>query len=222
MLRTASGWEVYFTGFAAQTPCVTKPSTILVPAITPTASKLAQITDHLFTRQFKLATDTKKSSGLSAGVKAGIAVGASGGSFLLAGLAFMIFRIKRNGAAANTPMSAQSANMEETALSAVVSPTAHELASPHSALNSPGSERNEWPMASGSPPTYDHILARPLAGKSQVPQELPGSTFILEHHPAFASSDVSSQPVTGPSSPPRSPPRGSTASPIVSPLDSPK
>lgn len=120
--------------------------------------------------------------------------------------------------------------------------SAHELASPESQAQTPKSPQSNWPMSSASPPpTYEAEKRRPVSIKADKPQELPGSTFMNQHHPAFASA-TNSTGKTSPQSPPVTPstPAGGSVggslavtpspsasgggfrSPIVSPLGSPK
>ena len=183
-----------------------------------TTSGITIITEHVFTRKYEL-TASGASTGLTAGARAGIAIGVCGAALLLAG--FVLFLLRRRKTR-QTALTSQNNNMIERSFSPTFAPAPQELASPEGGVNSPGSARSSWPMSPGSPPAYNQSIPRTLSGKLQSPQELPGSTFIHEHHPAYTASEEPQQPVTAPSSPPGSPPRKSTTSPVVSPLGSPK
>ena len=212
-----SGWQIYFSSIGAQTPCYTIPSQTFVPAVSVTTLGITLITEHVFTRKYELLAPGS-SAGLAAGAKAGIVIGVCGAAVLF-GL-FVLFLMRRRQAR-QTAMGSQN-NMAERSFSPEFAPGPQELASPESRVNSPGSGRSNRPISSGSPPAYHQSIPRSLTGKLQSPQELPGSTFIHEHHPAYTGREQPQQPVIATSSPPRSPPRKSTASPVVSPLGSPK
>jgi hypothetical protein len=212
------GWQIYFSSLGGQTPCYTMPPQTFVPAASATISGLTLITEHVFTRKYELTT-SGTSSGLGAGAKAGIAIGVCGAAVLFTGFVFLLLRRRK---APQTTTTSQNNNMTERSFSPTFAPGPQELASPGRGINSPASARSNWPTRSGSPPAYNHSMSRGLSGKLQSPQELPGSTFIHEHHPAYARSEQPQLPVTAPSSSPGSPPRKSTTSPVVSPLGSPK
>ena len=214
----SSGWQVYFSTIGAQTPCYTMPSQTFVPAVSATISGLTVITEYVFTRRYEL-TAPASPGGLATGAKAGIAIGICGAAVLL-GL-FGLFLLRRRQARQTTSVS-QSNNMVERSFSPTFTPGPQELASPDSGVNSPGSARSNWPMSSVSPPAYNQSIPRSVSGKMQSPQELPGSTFIHEHHPAYTGGEEPQQPVAVPSTPPDSSPRKSKTSPVVSPLGSPR
>ncbi len=98
-------------------------------------------------------------------------------------------------------------------------PNMHELDSPEARTTSPSAAPAGWPMFP-SPPAYDphKIVPAPIVTKQPPapPQELPGSTYIHEHHPAYsaAGSSVGTPTETTPGSPPRTP--GEQASPVLS------
>jgi hypothetical protein len=193
------------------------PSQTFVPAVSVTISGITIITEHVFTRRYEL-TAPGKSGGLDSGATAGLAIGVCGAVLVLVGLIlFLIWRRKARQSAAISRN-----NMTERPFSPTFAPGPQELASPEGAVNSPGSARSDWPMSSGSPPAYNQSMPRTVSGKLQSPQELPGSTFIHEHHPAYTGSEQAQQPVRAASSPPESPLRKSTTLPVVSPLGSPK
>jgi hypothetical protein len=214
----SSGWQIYFSSVGGQTPCYTMPSETFVPAASAAILGITLITEHVFTRKYELAAPGM-SSGFGAGAKAGVAIGLCGAALLLAG--FVLFLLRRRKAQ-QTATASQNNNMVERSFSPTFAPGPQELASPEERINSPISAASNWPTSSGSPPAYNQSMPRGLSGKLLSPQELPGSTFIHEHHPAYSGSEQPQLPVTAPSSPPGSPPRKSTTSPVVSPLGSPQ
>ena len=218
----SSGWQIYFSPVGGQTPCYTMPSQTFVPAQSATISGITVITDHVFTRKYELTT-LGISSGLGVGAKAGIAIGLCVAAIILGG--FIFFLLQRRKARQMATVS-QNHDTVEQSFNPTLAPRPQELASPERRINSPGSAGNNWPMSSGSPPAYNQSMPRGVSGKLVSPQELPGSTFIHEHHPAYTASEQPQVPAIPPSSPsrspPGSPPRKSTTPPVVSPLGSPK
>ena len=210
------GWQIYFSSIGAQKPCYTMPSQTFVPAMSATIPGITVITEHIFTRKYELTTSSNL-GGLATGAKAGIALGVCAAALVLAGV--VLFMLQRRRARQTTAASRN--NMIERSFSLTFPPGPQELASPESVGHSPGSMRSDRPTSSASPPAYNLSIPRAVSGKVQLPQELPGSTFIHEHHPAYIGSEEPQQPLTAPSSPPRSPPRKSTTSPVVSTLGSP-
>ncbi|KAL9115096.1 MAG: hypothetical protein Q9227_000890 [Pyrenula ochraceoflavens] len=167
-----SGWQIYFGQLGGQTPCYTMPATTHVPASSP-AQGVAVITEHVFTRKYSLAAGAASGadSGISTGAKAGIAVGAAGGAAALAALAiFTIMRRRKAKAKIDRekdephPYREEDRNPETPA-----SAPAHELPSPYAGI-SPPSTTAPW---------------RFFPAVKQIVQELPGSTYIHEHHPAY-------------------------------------
>jgi hypothetical protein len=211
------GWQVYFSTVGAQKPCYTMPSQTFVPAMSATISGITVITEHIFTRKYELATSSNL-GGLATGAKTGIAIGVCAAALVLAGVVLFLLRRRR---ARQTTVTSRNNNMIERSFSPTFSPGLQELASPESIGHSPGSARSNWPISSGSPPAYNLSIPRAVSGKVQSAQELPGSTFIHEHHPAYVGSEEPQQPLSAPSSPPESSPRKSTTSPVVSTLGSP-
>lgn len=186
--------------------------------MTATVSGLTVITEHVFSRKYEL-TAAPVSQGLTTGAKAGLAVGIAAVVLAIMGFTLVLVRKRR---ARNQEVPKLNSNMEERPFSPIFTPGPQELASPEGHLSSPGSGRGDWPMTSASPPAYNQTVARDSLRKQHPPQELPGSTFIYEHHPAFVGDSESRQAVTAPNSPPGSPPRRSPKSSVVSPLASPK
>lgn len=237
------GFQVYYTNIGAYTPCYSTPSITLVPASTSASMTGALITNHVFAEMFPL-TSPKHSPVLPNGAKAGIAVNVALFIGIIVAIIWYRRRKIRKIAEANR---ATTFPPVEPAMS-MVGPksrvsSAHELASPESQTQTPRSPQSNWPINTASPPpTYEPQKGRPVSVKADKPQELPGSTFLHEHHPAFASATASTDS-TSPQSPPRTPTtpargstsgspvmtpsssfagRGGSRSPIVSPLSSPK
>ena len=192
------------------------PSQTFVPAMSATIPGITVITEHVFTRKYELTTSGNL-GGLATGAKAGIAIGVCAAALVLAGV--VLFMLRRRKARHTTVTSRN--NMIERSFSFTFPPGPQELASPEGVGHSPGSARSDRPMSSGSPPAYNLSIPRAVSGKVQSAQELPGSTFIHEHHPAYVGSEEPQQPLSAPSSPPESSPRKSTTSPVVSTLGSP-
>jgi hypothetical protein len=183
---------VYPTELGYGTPCYTVPSITLVPGRTPTISGITIITNMVFAKKYLLSDPnaTLAAVGLSKDAIAGIAIGATALAFLLAALIFWLRRRAQDRKKAEMQKPAfipRSQEMEEphdiTRPSELPSPHRQPMM-PHTA--STGVSGNS-PMGLGSPPpTYDQgACLRPLSAKMTIPQELPGSTFIYEHHPTF-------------------------------------
>ncbi|EHY60837.1 hypothetical protein ABEF95_013740 [Exophiala dermatitidis] len=238
------GFQVYYTAIGAQTPCYSDPATKFIPASTPTISGLTLITDHVFSQMYMLAKPSSHGVKLPLGAKIGIAVNAVLFVGIIIALIFFIRRRRMKAAAAENARST-TFPPQEPALQMSEAPNTHELDSPEAqtTTKSPGTPGDpNWPIfPASSPPAYEHPRAKPLPSNKlspSTPQELPGSTYIHEHHPAYSSGDSATE-VTAPSSPPRTPvqqktqknspvlsaltPRsGNQSPPFVSPLGSPR
>ena len=169
------------------------PSQTFVPAMSATMSGITVITEHIFTRKYELTTSGNLSS-LATGAKAGIAIGVCAAALVLAGVVLFLLRRRR---ARQTTVTSRNNNMIERSFSLTFPPGPQELASPEGVGHSPGSARSDRPMSSGSPPAYNLSIPRAVSGKAQSPQELPGSTFIHEHHPAYIGSEEPSAAAYG-------------------------
>ena len=223
-----SGWQVYFTDLGGLTPCFSMPSTTHVPASTLTVSGVTVITEHIFTRKYELSNRALHGSKvLSTGAIAGTATGAVAGLAVLGALVFFWLRRRR---AQRMPQTMPTPGGGGEMLVASPASATHELASPQTLPNSPGSVRSGW-ISPASPPAYERNVDPFRTKVRPVAQELPGSTFIFEHHPAYSGQEDESTTAAAPSSPPRtpgrSPPRSphakTTSSPVVvSPLGSPQ
>ena len=203
------------------------PTITHVPASTSTVSGLTVITEHVFTRKFDLSdAATRGPVSRGAGAIAGITIGGVAGLAIIAALIFFLLRRRTAQKVPQTfPTTAGGGEMVVTSPASA----AHELASPHTLPHSPGSGRSAW-ISPSSPPAYEHNIDPYRAKTRPVAQELPGSTFIFEHHPAYTGQENESATAT-PSSPPRTPGRTPPQSPhakttsspqVVSPLGSPK
>lgn len=174
-----SGWQVYSTAFGGQTPCYTMPTVTFAPSSTLTGSGVTLITDHLFSRKYELAVAARSS--LSTGATAGIAVGAAIGALsLLSIVVAFILRKKKARRTMRSDNQTEPPLPEEKPPGTPRSPNAHELPSPHSG-SSPQSAKNQWHFF----PSGEGTRTPPR----QIVQELPGSIFINENHPAYRSAD---------------------------------
>ena len=234
------GWQVYSASLAGEIPCYTALTSTFVPQSTPTLSNFTLVSNELFTRRFLLTQPGP--SGLSSGAKAGIAGGtANAVLFILILMAIFAVRKRRRVQKRELEARDNARNLEELPYYFDPSTGPQELASTVNNNNddpqSPVSGRSEWPMGPGSPPAYrQQAPPLPVSPKSnRPPQELPGSTFIHEHHPAFTRVSNEEQPrapattaMTTPSTPPappgspQTPPHKNPISPAVSPLGSPQ
>jgi hypothetical protein len=220
------GYQVYYTAIGPNTPCYSVPSTTVLPASSPTNAGLTLITDHIFAEKFTLIKPKK--GGLSGGTVAGIAGGTANAVLFILLIWLVIWYRKRR---ARRILEANRATtfppVEPTVPMAEVPQTPHELPSSDPNARSPQlplTNKTAWPMGAippSSPPEYSPGGRESLSKVSSVPQELPGSTFIHEHHPAFSSRDPLE---TTPGSPPMTPTRSrrdSEGSPMVTPLSTP-
>ncbi|ERF76931.1 hypothetical protein EPUS_02643 [Endocarpon pusillum Z07020] len=222
-----SGWQIYFTDLGGQTPCFTRPTITHIPATTSTVAGLSVITEHVFTRKYDLSDGAIQGSrSLGTGAIAGIAVGGVAGLGVIGALIFFYLR-RRKAQKAPQTLATFGGGEGEMVIASPATATA-ELASPHTLPNSPGSGRSAW-ISPSSPPAYEHNVDSFRAKARTVAQELPGSTFIFEHHPAYAGQEDQSVTVA-PSSPPRTPGKTPPGSPhakttsstqVVSPVGSP-
>lgn len=223
------GYQVYYTGIGAQTPCYSVPSSTLIPATTPTdAARLTLITQTVFAQRFELVEENS-GGGLTGGALIGTIVGPIAAVILLANIIVVCMwrrrKVRRREAELNR---ATTFPPNEPAIHPSEPPqTPHELASPDM-IRSPRSPQmgqiNGWVSTGSSPPAYDS--SRNLAGigatKLQIPQdpqELEGSMFIHQHHPAFGTeSTAPSTTAASPSSDrPRTPKTPRTPQAIRSP-----
>ncbi|ETN37739.1 uncharacterized protein HMPREF1541_07362 [Cyphellophora europaea CBS 101466] len=229
------GYQVYYTGIGAQTPCYSIPSTPLVPATTRTdTARFSLVSQTIFAQKFELAGQAG-GDGLSTGALIGVIAGPVVFSLLV--INFVIFfmlrrrkvrRIREAERATTYPPFEPIMPQNE------VPQTPHELASPDVARSprSPQMGQIGWVTSPGSsPPAYDSQRNLNLIGPAKLqipqdPQELEGSTFIHQHHPAFtgeptsaSATDISpkfERPKT-PKTPIRSPQGSDRNSPLITP-----
>ncbi|KAJ9605609.1 hypothetical protein H2200_010266 [Cladophialophora chaetospira] len=237
------GYQIYYTNIGLTTPCYSIPATSYVPATTPTIAGLTLVTDHVFSQKYMLVPQKANYSGLPFGGKIAIPASIWAVIIVLIGVAIWYVRRKRRlrrEAEANraTTFPAEEPAMHQISTSRAA--TMHELDSPEPQATSPSRVSAGWPIiAPQSPPAYDPQTTAPtpaITKQPPAPLELPGSTYIHEHHPAYsnAGSSVGTPTETTPGSPPGTPseqkspvlsavtPRSETHSPMfVSPLASP-
>lgn len=184
------------------------------------------ITDHVFAQKYTVVIPPRGRKEIPLGGKIGISVNAVLFVILIIGVIWCLRRRK----ARRIAKEARSTTYPpvEPTLQMSRAPTAHELDSPNSGNQSAGIAAVSWPPIPPvvSPPAYDVSKTRPTAisSKTPVPQELPGSTFIYEHHPAFSATTASGSDVPSelsPTSPPRTPTQSAVDSEKKSPLLSP-
>lgn len=222
-----SGYSIYFSAFGAETPCFSKPSQTYLPATTAGGSQVSVITDTVFTRKYALVKPNGPQ--LSPSAIAGITIGSAIAAAIPFFLVWLLRSMKaskakdaegeKDGAGVTFPPhepsldTSQDINEAPSAAKTIRSP--HELASPEGSASVPSTLKG-MPLAASifqspsSPPAYEIPAA--------VPLEMPGSTYIHEHHPAFGGSETEANPRTPPRSPPGSPGMtASTRSPILSP-----
>jgi hypothetical protein len=193
------------------------------------------ITDHVFAQKYVVVSPKKKKE-----PELGAIIGAPLNGILVIAIGIFIYiKLKKRRAAKAAAAATTTYPPEEPTLQMSRAPTAHELDSPEAQARTPVANTANWPIFPlSSPPAYEG-KSRPMSAKPTVPQELPGSMFIHEHHPAFSTRDAPSE--FTPSSPPRTPthsavdsekrspilsastPRSEAQSPLfVSPLASPR
>ena len=200
-----SGWSVYTSTIAGQTPCYTTPSMLLVAPISsiPSGSPTPSIVNaQIFTLQYVLAPPS--GSSLSNGAKAGIIVGSIIGAVLLAAAAVLFVRYRRREAQAirdatmprlaydphdyasqkgQSPMTPHSIFSRARTVSSpqtIAGTSIPELPSPPP-ISATSPNVPNWPV----PQAMSSVVVPVTHPMPQPVMELPGSTFINEHHPAF-------------------------------------
>ena len=176
-----NGWGVYTNTLAGQLPCFTTPALPLVaPSTTGNGPAPTVISSQLFTLRYMLEP---AQSTLSSGVQAGIGIGAAAGALSIASIALFVIRRRRQALArraATIPRSIYEAPKEfspQTPASAFTFGQSVATTTPSTPI------RSELP--SPPPPVSP---SRSMFHQNQVStpvMELPGSTFIHEHHPAY-------------------------------------
>ncbi|KIW14163.1 hypothetical protein PV08_06944 [Exophiala spinifera] len=217
------GYQVYYTAIGGQTPCYSIPSATLVPVSTPTVSDLTIITDHVFSNMYHLVAAAPEKHKLPTGAIIGISVNACLFVLCLCGIWFCIRRVRRNRALKAAAAGTTTYPPEEPALQMSRAPTTHELDSPEAQPGASDALSRWGSVPASSPPAYDQEKSK-LKPRPLIPQELPGSMWMNEHHPAFSGEGEHTPIETTPSSPPTTPchkatPEGSR-SPVLSSVTS--
>jgi hypothetical protein len=207
LLTCDSGYQLWFTGLGASTPCYSVPSTILVPESTPAnTANWGLITQTVFARHFDLVAPTDN-SGLPTSHLIGIIAGSILGPLLIINIV-VIFLLRRRKARRQAEAEANRVTtfppIEPTMPPTEAPQTPHELASPDMGARSPRSPQMgqlKWSLLGpgSSPPAYDSqrslgFMAATKLKIPQDPQELEGSTSLNQHHPAFAGDEGSISP----------------------------
>lgn len=241
---------MHVSALGPETPCYSMPSKTYVPATTVSASQVSVVTDMVFSRRYLLVK--KSGPQLPPGAIAGITIGsalAAATPFFLVWLLRSIKQSKmddtggeKEGQGATFPPNEPTIETAQTvnkapATGKTYSP--HELAGPNRGVDTPNTLKSV-PFSApsfrspSSPPAYEVPAAIPL--------EMPGSTYIHEHHPAYGrpEGEISSRspaksppgspgitastrsPILSPSSPFRAESPGNTNSIMITPLGSPR
>lgn len=244
LLMECSGYQVYYTNIGPQTPCYSVPSTALVPESTRSnTASFSLISQTVFAQKYDLVPPANE-GGLSTGTLIGVIAGPVVAFLLLVNFAifFMLRRRKvRKIREAEANRATTYPPVEPIMPLGEAPQTPHELASPDIVRSprSPQMGQINWVTSPGSsPPAYDSQRNLSLIGpaKLKIPQdaqELEGSTFIHQHHPAFAADSTGTpftpnaapsppgdQPKT-PKTPVRSPQGSDRNSPLVTPSSGP-
>jgi hypothetical protein len=157
------------------------------------------ITDHVFSQKYALVVQPE-SNKFPPGAK--IAIPITIWAFIMAVAGFTIFYVRRKRKARREAEANHVTTFppEEPAMHQVSrsrAPTAHELDSLDAKSPTPTAvAATGWPIYQATtPPAYDpnKAAASPVVTKQPpaAPQELPGSTYIHEHHPAFSTTESS-------------------------------
>ncbi|KAJ9494095.1 hypothetical protein H2202_010402 [Exophiala xenobiotica] len=219
------GYQIYYTALGSQTPCYSNPSTTLVPASTPTDSGVTLITEHVFSDMYMLAPTVPPKHTLPTAAVIGISVNAVLFIAVIISLWWWFGPRKRRRARAAAARTTTFPPEEPALPQMSRAPTMHELDSPERQAGSPGALSRWGSFPASSPPAYDQEKGKPKPKpKPIVPQELPGSTWINEHHPAYSGDDTSTPTEVTQPSPPRTPIQKATPteprSPVVSAITS--
>ncbi|KAI4147288.1 MAG: hypothetical protein LQ340_005631 [Diploschistes diacapsis] len=176
-----NGWGVYTRSIAGQLPCFTTPAIPLAPPGTSGSGPAPTvISSQLFTLRYTLEPTQ---STLSPGAQAGIGVGAAAGALSIASVALLMIRRRRQAyarRAATIPRSPYEAPQDfspKTPASGTTFGHPFAPATPQTPI------RSELPSP---PPQHSpsRSVFRPAPISASV-TELPGSTFLHEHHPVY-------------------------------------
>ena len=210
-----SGWSVYTAAlYGQQTPCYSVPPVPLLAPTARKAKRLAflsaraasttTVTNQIYTLRYPLVPH---GSSLSVGAKAGIAVGAVAGAAILAVLLFFFIRHQRARAHARQFNDASTVFSGPSFMGPAEKNHRQSFMAPNSGYHPNQHPRMELPSPIEGPveqPPLQHnemwfpnsqpvpIIQQPHPHMQQqqqptpfAPTELPGSTHIHEHHPAF-------------------------------------
>lgn len=215
-LTCNSGYSVHSSAIGAETPCVSKLSKAYIPA--STISGATVITDTVFTRNYALVD--KPNNTLSTGAIAGIVIGAV---LAAAGTPAFLILIIRNMKKHKTEKGdeKQGDGITFPPVEPALDPTTHisevpATAAPHSP-HEMASPQNGTPIITKGMPLPHRTSTNHSAYEvpAIIPLEMPGDTYMHEHHPPYGSTDGT--PNT-PGSPPQTPSAvSSTRSPVLSP-----
>ena len=185
---SSSGWSVYTSALAGETPCYTTssiPAQLANATLTASGASASIISTEVFTLRYAL-TQQQQHSALSLGAKIGIAVGAAGGG-ALALLALAIFIRKRR---AQIRAQREEANMPKPESGNMYQRGYNGSQAALSELPSPQTIRPPTPPLPENALWFNMPLGSHTAVRAMTPTELMGSTYINEHHPAYGVSPV--------------------------------
>lgn len=196
---------------------------MLIPVSTPTIPNLSVITNQVFAERFILVEPPSTRRRLPLGALIGIPLNAVLLVVIIIVVILCLRRRKQRREASLARATTFPPFEPRLQMSDVNNP--HELANPVGQAQSPRTPVTSWTGWPGSsPPSYDHsrIVTSPI--KLTPAQELPGSTYIHEHHPALSNSRTRTE--TSDNTPPGTPSTptrqiglglGERVSPVASP-----
>lgn len=170
---------------------------------------------------YHLVAATPEKHKLPTGAIIGITVNACLFVLCLCGIWFCVRRVRRNRARKAAAARTTTYPPEEPALQMSRAPTTHELDSPapQPGISDALSRWGSVPVS--SPPAYDQEKAKPKP-RPLIPQELPGSMWMNEHHPAFSGENTPTEatPTSPPTTPGHKATPGESRSPVLSAITS--
>lgn len=212
MLISFRGYSVYSTAIGSETPCYSTPSTILVPAATPTISGLAIITDLVFSKRYDLEP-VKSGGGFPTGGIIGITVNAV--LFVCVIIAIIWYRRRKRRRQSLQAGRSTTYPAEEPALAPESKSILPQELSSSGLAEARHNSRGFWPFGSATSPSVRGTDKKMQRSDVMGLQELPASTYINEHHPAFGGPETITEKT--PRTPKRSPVTSSTGSPAITP-----
>ena len=202
MLILISGWSIFTSTIAGQTPCFTVlPTVLTAPSITGLRRRApisVVVTTQLYTLKYALSPQR---SSFSKGAIIGIAVGV--GIVVLLGILAVIVAVrKRRNKNKERGLSegaiiGDGSHTGENRFATLYHPDIHEMPSPSTTTGpqlSPMADAQEyW----GHQAILERPVITPIIQRPATPQEMLASTHIYEHHPAFnsATREDKSQPM---------------------------